>query len=248
MPLTELMNYFNDQLQQRAKAQSLPKTGFFKVKNNYWARFGNLILGSRLNPLLSLETKEQLGYDAELLIRTTTGNLLDIDSVFTSLDDREQVVHLDRLVRTLHSLNYLQQYDGRTDLLSLSVHPRHIISVATDHGKIFEKILSDCGLGPERVLLTTRLLDSASLPHFHNALGNYQRRGYLLGISLSRVDELDLLKRLNVSPYALVVDNRNIGAEVQQFAQHSQEAFTLLTRATIAAVSDDGDNNLQIPA
>lgn len=46
MPLTELMNYFNDQLQTQARTRSLPKTGFYKADNVYWARFGSLILGS----------------------------------------------------------------------------------------------------------------------------------------------------------------------------------------------------------
>ena len=47
MPLTELMNYFNDQLQTQARLRELPKTGFYKADNQYWARFGNLILGSQ---------------------------------------------------------------------------------------------------------------------------------------------------------------------------------------------------------
>ncbi len=143
MPLTELMHYFNDQLQSQAKTHSLPKTGFFKVDDSYWARFGNLILGSHFQPVASHPDNQFIGLNSELLVRSSTGNSLDIDSIFNSLDSTDQIIHLDRLVRTLHSLNYLQQHDGRKDLLLLPVQPRHITSVVSDHGKTFEKILSD---------------------------------------------------------------------------------------------------------
>src|SRR5690606_13699181 len=133
MPLTELMHYFNDQLQSQARTKLLPKTGFFKVDNQYWGRFGNLILGSRFQAIKSFEENLLLGYNSELLVRSSTGNALNIDNIFNSLDSNDQIVHLDRLVRTLHSLHYLQQYAGRKDLLSLQVQPRHIVGVNSDH-------------------------------------------------------------------------------------------------------------------
>jgi hypothetical protein len=205
MPLTELMHYFNDQLQSQARTKLLPKTGFFKVDNQYWGRFGNLILGSRFQAIKSFEENLLLGYNSELLVRSSTGNALNIDSIFNSLDSNDQIVHLDRLVRTLHSLNYLQHYDGRKDLLSLQVQPRHIIGVNSDHGKTFEKILSDCGLGPERVLLHTRLLDHESLPHFYRALSSYRQRGYQIGIHLREEQDIALLLALGLTPDILLV-------------------------------------------
>lgn len=199
MPLTELMNYFNDQLQTQARTKALPKTGFYKADNVYWARFGSLILGSNFHPIASFKHERLLGYEAELVVRASTGNLLNIDSIFNSLDSNEQIVHLDRLVRTLHSLNYLQQFDGHDHLLSLQVQPRHIVSVNDDHGKAFEVILSDCGLKPERVLLHTRLLDHATLKHFKKALDSYKNRGYKIGINITQSRELTLLANLGVT-------------------------------------------------
>jgi hypothetical protein len=198
MPLTELMNYFNDQLQAQARTRALPKTGFYKADNAYWARFGSLILGSNFHAINALNHKKLLGYEAELVVRASTGNILDIDRIFNSLDSIDQIVHLDRLVRTLHSLNYLQQFDGQDHLLSLQVQPRHIVSVNDDHGKTFESILSDCGLTPERVILHTRLLDRATLTHFNKALSSYKSRGYKIGISLTQVRELTFLANLGL--------------------------------------------------
>lgn len=212
MPLTELMNYFNDQLQTQARTRSLPKTGFFKADNSYWGRFGNLMLGSRFQAINTFADDALIGHNSDLLVRSATGNSLDIDSIFNSLDSTDQIIHLDRLVRTLHSLNYLQQFDGRKDLLSLQVQSRHIISVVSDHGKAFEKILSDCGLGPERVLLHTRLLDIPTLPHFQQALASYRLRGYKIGVHLSKASDLDLLLMLGLTPDVIFADHPELTA------------------------------------
>ena len=198
MPLTELMNYFNDQLQTQARIRALPKTGFYKADNAYWARFGSLILGTDFHAIKAWNQTNVIGYEAELVVRASTGNILDIDSIFNSLDSNDQIVHLDRLVRTLHSLNYLQKFDGQNHLLSLQVQPRHIVSVSGDHGKIFENILSDCGLTPDRVILHTRLLDSSTLAHFKKALSSYKNRGYKIGISITQTRELTLLANLGL--------------------------------------------------
>lgn len=207
MPLTELMNYFNDQLQSQARTKSLQKTGFFKADNSYWGRFGNLILGSKFQALQSFDEDRLLGYNSESVVRSATGNSLNINSIFNALDSTDQIIHLDRLVRTLNSLNYLQQFDGRKDLLSLQVQPRHITSVTSDHGKTFEKILSDCGLGPARVLLHTRLLDTATLPHFQQALSSYRQRGYKIGIHISEHEDYDLLLALGLTPDVIFADH-----------------------------------------
>lgn len=205
MPLTELMNYFNDQLQAQGRSKSLPRTGFYKADNTYWARFGSLMLGSQFLPIQKRDGAGEIGFEAKLIVRAATGNLLNIDSIFNSLDNLDQIIHLDRLVRTLHSLNYLQQFDGQLHLLSLQVQPRHIVSVADNHGKTFESILSDCGLKPERVLLHTRLLDQATLKHFRNALSSYRERGYRIGLTLHHARELNFLANLGLAPDVIFI-------------------------------------------
>lgn len=243
MPLTELMNYFNDQLQAQTRARSLPQTGFYKVSNSYWARFGSLILGSNLRPIQATTENKLIGYEGDLLIRSSAGNLLNVDSVFNSLDNNDQIIHLDRLVRTLHSLNYLQQHDTDPSqhILSLQVQPRHIVSVVGDHGKAFETILSDCGLGPERVLLHTRLLDNATLKHFNKALSSYRSRGYKIGVSLVQPRELQLLEHLGLEPDILFLhypQMKDVAMERTQNASLSSREILKLFSAKRIIVSN----------
>jgi hypothetical protein len=166
-----------------------------------------------------------LGYEAELIVRASTGNLLNIDSIFNSLDNNDQIVHLDRLVRTLHSLNYLQQFDGQEHVLSLQVQPRHIVSVTEDHGKTFEAILSDCGLKPERVLLHTRLLDHATLTHFQKALTSYKQRGYKIGVRLTQARDLTLLANLGLAPDVIFIHHPELEWTLRPQASNTDQAY-----------------------
>lgn len=210
MPLTELMNYFNDQLHTQARLHQFPRTGFFKVDNHYWARFGNLILASHFSPLIALSTQESVGHYAELFVRSSTGKQLNITDIVNNLEDTEQVIFLDRLVRTLHSLNYLQRFDGETGYLALPVQPRHIASVAEGHGKAFEKILSDCGLGANRVILHTQLPSEDNTLHFRQAFESYRRHGYQLAICVTTVDDVERLSTVALDMDFIITKNLGV--------------------------------------
>ena len=241
MPLTELMHYFNDQLQSQARTKSLPKTGFYKVENGYWARFGSLTLGSQFHIIEQKNSTEPLGHYSETIIRSGTGKLLNIDDIFNSLDNTNEIIHLDRLTRTLHSLNYLQQYDGQKKLLALTVQPRHIVSVIAEHGKTFETILSDCGLGAERVLLHTRLLDHTTISHFRNALLSYRSRGYLVGLTLENPEDVDLLNQLHLEPDVIFYSDSNLEQTEISYLRNllSKDASTVFGKTQRIIVNDE---------
>lgn len=95
----------------------------------------------------------------------------------------ESVVHFDRLCRTLHALNFLAQRRHAGGYLQLSVHPRHLLAVPSQHGLVFEAILKRCGLAPVDIVLeleTGEFLDDARLA---SAIKNYRERGYRIALS-----------------------------------------------------------------
>jgi hypothetical protein len=49
-------------------------------------------------------------------------------------------------------------------------------------------------------------LDTATLPHFQQALGSYRQRGYKIGIHLSEPRDLDLLQQLGLTPDIIFAD------------------------------------------
>lgn len=228
MPLTELMHYFNDQLQQQAVAKPLPKTGFYFADNQYWARFGNQIFGNRFRTLHSAGDHSIMGYDSALWVRSALGNIISADEVFNALIDLDDVVYLDRITRTLQSLNYLQQFPQPKHQLSLAVQPRHILGVASGHGKTFEAILSDCGLATAKVLLHTRLVDRENLAHFRQAFLSYRAWGYQLGIEIHQPEDWQLLQLWNLKPDAIYIANPLAVPEPPQLLKEFGEDVRLI--------------------
>jgi EAL domain-containing protein (putative c-di-GMP-specific phosphodiesterase class I) len=110
-----------------------------------------------------------------------TGNPIDPSAVFVLPTDDEEFVRLDRLVRTLHALNYLM-HRVRGNLL-LKVHPRHVISVPTEHGLAFEEILRPCGLLPEQITLEIDTSRIENGNHLISAVNNYKARGFSIAVS-----------------------------------------------------------------
>ncbi len=53
----------------------------------------------------------------------------------------------------------------------------------------------------------TRLLDTATLLHFQQALASYRQRGYKIGIHLSEASDLDLLLTLGLTPDIIFADH-----------------------------------------
>ena len=60
--------------------------------------------------------------------------------------------HLDRLCRTLHTLNYFAEVD-ESQLLFLNVEQRLLTSVPGDHGEVFKGILATFNLSPRRIVI-----------------------------------------------------------------------------------------------
>lgn len=191
MPLTDLVRHINAR-----HAREYPERGeIYLYKNNtVTARYGSHELQSRF---LAIHGPGALGRSlyghAATVAATLPGRSAELgwDRLFQPMQDRREDVYLDRLIRTLHALNYLSVIDpsrpgaeqarerGR---LVLPVHRRHLLGVSAHHGLAFEEILRACGLAPERIVLE---LDVTGVPlaHLLLAVENYRSRGY--GIALA---------------------------------------------------------------
>lgn len=244
MPLTELMFYFNDQLRQ-AEATQLPKTGFYFADNQYWARFGNQVFGNRFKTLYNTLDNSILGYDSALWVRSALGNIITADAVFDALLDLADVVFLDRITRTLQSLNYLQQYPRPQHLLSLAVQPRHILGVASGHGKTFEAILSDCGLATAKVLLHTRLPQGEHLAHFRQAFLSYRAWGYRLGIQVHSQADWALLKEWDLVPdYIYICSDAALPQDIPATRAFLNGVYFIKVAGAMEAANEDTINRL----
>lgn len=180
MPLTELLHYFNQEQRRQYGPHIAPREALRMDGRRVIAEYAGLRLGSRFQPLLPLHPQQPYGHEALLTVHGPAGALPPA-AAFVVPTSGDEIVYLDRLCRTVHALNFLLQPNSG-GLLCLNVHPRHLASVRQDHGLAFERILIQCGLAPEQVMLEIRhhpALDPADLTR---AVESYRRRGYLIGL------------------------------------------------------------------
>lgn len=180
MPLTELVRYLNARSQGHTPALQ-PPAPFLSKDGKVLAHFANLQLGSQFLPIVETATGQVHGHAASLqAFNLSCRTALEPHAVFVLPSDDAEFIYLDRLVRTLHALNYLTHH-VRGNLL-LKVHPRHVMSVPSDHGLAFEELLRPCGLIPEQITLELDIDGIEAEDHLQLAVANYKQRGYRIAI------------------------------------------------------------------
>ena len=184
MPLSDLIRTLN------VPSGSLPghyaRSGldqpFFAVDGRVFLHYANLRLESHFLPIAETRSGKTHGHAASLQVFGLSNRQpIAPEAVFVLPTDDAEFVYLDRLVRTLHALNYLTR-PTRGNLL-LQVHSRHVMSVPADHGLAFEEILRPCGLLPEQITLEIDIEGVEDLAHLIKAVASYRSRGYGIAIS-----------------------------------------------------------------
>lgn len=209
MPLSEIVHALN----YPASGQSsdfLRHTGldhpFVAADGRAFIHYANIRLESKFLPIIETISGKTHGHASTTQAFGLSNQIpISPDAVFVLPTDAEEFVYLDRLVRTLHALNYLTQ-PVRGNLLQ-RVHSRHIISVSNNHGLAFEEILRSCGLFPDQVTLEINTDAVADKEHFVRAIANYRSRGYHIAISHFGRTELDFSFLAKLQPDIVKLDN-----------------------------------------
>jgi len=199
MPLSDLVRNLNAP-PRVAPGQPVPsglEEPFVAADGRVFLHYANLRLESLFQPVLDAASGRLHGHAATLQAFGLSRQVpLLPEAVFVLPGTDAEFVYLDRIVRTLHALNYLTQ-PQRGNLL-LQVHARHVLSVPARHGLAFEEILRPCGLFPEQITLEIDSEGIDDLAHLKRAVASYRSRGY--GIALGRFGrsriELGLLRDL----------------------------------------------------
>lgn len=175
MPVEDLIRYFN-------AADTAGDSTLYVAGDRVEAWHGGLHLGSLFQPIVDLRAERVVGHQASLTVRRADGLALPADAPFASCESGTAVVHLDRLSRTLHALNFLAQQQHTGGYLQVAVHPRHLQAVSNQHGLVYEAILKRCGLGPADIVLDIDLTEIDLSGQGAQALANYRQRGYRLAL------------------------------------------------------------------
>jgi EAL domain-containing protein (putative c-di-GMP-specific phosphodiesterase class I) len=180
MPLTDLVRHLNSRTDPAASGFP-PFAPFVAAEGAVFVHFANLRLESTFQPIVETASGKTHGHAGTLrAFGLKTEQPVTQEAVFVLPSDDREFIYLDRLVRTLHTLNYLT-HRVRGNLL-LKVHQRHVLSVASDHGLAFEEILRPCGLLPEQITLEIDPNGIEDIRHLERAVENYHSRGYRIAL------------------------------------------------------------------
>ena len=169
------------------------------------SQFIGLQLNSAFQPIVDINRDgKAIGYEA--LLRPSIGLSDNVSPVFafSFADNQGRLVKLDRVARTLHTLNYLNLPEDK-GLLFLNVHPKLLTSVNA-HGKVFENILHNHSVPTHEVVI--EVLENAveGEKQLSEAISNYHDRGYRIAIDDFGSKHSNLDRLWDLSPDFIKLD------------------------------------------
>lgn len=172
------------------------------------SHFIGLRLQSEFQPIQDIRSPNiTLGFEA--ILRPAIGdNAVNVAFAFSLAEKQGKLVKLDRVVRTLHLLNYLHLPSNR-GLLFVRVHPNLLANV-TSHGKVFERILHTRSIPTRQVVIEiadSQGLDDALLV---KAVRNYRDCGYRIGLDIYGCRRSNFDRIWKISPDYVKLDARII--------------------------------------
>jgi EAL domain-containing protein (putative c-di-GMP-specific phosphodiesterase class I) len=150
--------------------------------NQVGGAFRDYRLSSVFQPIVASHLSQLIGHEALVRGESKTGLSLTPSQIFALPQSDHEATFLDRLVRVLHSLNFLMASGPDTGKLFLNVDARLITNVANQHGYFFESILNRCGKSPSDIVL--EVVESAVLDDqkLFDAIKSYRAKGFSIAI------------------------------------------------------------------
>ncbi|MFK7159679.1 hypothetical protein V6U78_01330 [Marinospirillum sp. MEB164] len=202
MPLTFVIEHLNQQLKTLHPSAALSRHASLEYEQQaVYAQLGELRLTPVQSRVFRIANAQRVASDSHLLVTNSSGRQQPVEVLYLQTWDAEDVIFLDRFLRTLHALHHVnQQHQGATEQLILDVHARHLSAVPSGHGQVFEGLLSSLGLAPAQIILRLNLPTCDDCSGIGQAISSFAARGYslLAACEQPNLPQLSLLKDLGV--------------------------------------------------
>ncbi|MDX3904337.1 MAG: EAL domain-containing protein [Pigmentiphaga sp.] len=200
-------------------------------------RFYEFQLASGFQPVMRLDTRTPIGYDAYARSHATDGDVISPWGLFSRAADDATLVRLDRLCRLVHTLNYFSQADATLPLY-LRVHGRLLAAITRDHGQAFRRMIEALELSPSRIVLQLPAEAARDVLLSGIVLGNYKKAGFQAGVHANDAREARSLLHLH-TPDVIKLDPRTVDDPEQELAPVLEAASELGTRVVFKHVEDE---------
>lgn len=207
-------------------------------------------LTSVFQPILDSASGHILGYEAFLRILGGGRRELSPWVLFSANADDNRLIALDRLARTLHTLNFLTSVDDGDALLFLNVHGRLLAAVEHDHGAAFRRVLDALGVAPARIVIEAPLATSNERDLLSFIVRNYRRQGFRTAVKLESAVQWRDLSQTTPAHYVKIDANRFLADDTHDrlalWDANSNGAQLVLTRTEQRLKIDDAAHALPL--
>lgn len=207
--ISDLVTYLNRRDFLNSSLQDDNRHPIFLHADRVNASYANIKLDSLFQPIFNLRTQHVEGHEAFLSVQTPSGvksigKMLSPQALFFLPSEASGISYLDRLARTLHSLNFLVQ--ETSGFLHLNVHPHHLLAVEQNHGQFFEGVLRQCGISPEQVVLEVIEYAVNEKRKLSRAIQAFQEKGYRIAIDNFGRSHSNIEKLIKLNPNIIKID------------------------------------------
>lgn len=206
MPLTFVIEHLNQQLKALHPNSALSRHASLEYEQQkVYALLGTLRLTPVQSNVFQVSRAQSIAKDTHLLVTGSSGQQQPTAVLYLQAWDAQDVIFLDRFLRTLHALHHVNQLHQQPEKLILDVHARHLSAVPTGHGQVFEGLLSSLGLTPEQIILRLNLPPCNDCNGLEQAMSSFSDRGYnlLAACEQPNLSQLNQLQSFGVQQVSL---------------------------------------------
>jgi EAL domain-containing protein (putative c-di-GMP-specific phosphodiesterase class I) len=194
-------------------------------RQSYWldeagracGRYYHSTLTSTFQPLRASANLQVAAYAGYARTYAANAEGLNVWRLLEQAASDQESIELDRLCRILHVINFYRQIEAKDQPLFLTIHPRLLAGVESNHGIAFRRVLGLLELPHNNIILQLPQINASQRWILQYVAENYQRNGFRIGIHAKNAGEaLELLDRVELDAIKLSPD---IGPDA---AQHRQ--------------------------
>jgi len=200
--------------QYLARLQASPQdtTMWLDAQGKAHGRYLNATLTSVFQPIRMPEEGRIIGMQGLMRSHSSNDEGLSIWKLLDTVATDEQSVELDRLCRLLHTVNFYRQPEMAGVDLYLSVHPRLLAAVDSNHGMSFRHVLDVLGLPHRKIVLQLPVIDARQGWLLNYVADNYRRNDFRLAVNAANAAQARQL-HAEIGPDVIKVDARELGDE-----------------------------------
>ncbi|RCS58150.1 EAL domain-containing protein [Parvibium lacunae] len=209
--MTVAVTQFRDKLARQpypATAMGKPhELGFDSDHQQVLGQFYGCRLVSTFQPIYALAGHHVVGYEA--FIRSHHHELGGLSpwNLFALQAEDADLVRLDRLCRTVHTLNYF--LTAEVPPLFLNVHSRLLLAVNENHGQAFRWVLDSLQIDPASIVLELPVIHANDFPLLAKVVTSYRHYGFKIALNIRQLPDALALAHL-IHPDIIKLDSLHV--------------------------------------